>query len=326
MHPILQVGESVYCSVNAARRALYRNGLLRPRRLPRPVVSVGNISVGGAGKTPTVITIASALISRGWKTTVLTRGYRSASSVQQAIVDEHDPGRFGDEPVLMWQALRDADIVVGKDRFRSARWYLDRRDCDLFLLDDGFQHLQLHRDIDVVIDDQGATLNRERRSALKGADFLLRRSTTTVDFQPEGSEFAAALRPVVVRWHRATQPLDILHDRKVVAFSGLARNDRFREMLVNLGALVLEFVEFADHHRYTREEVEGLQKRKENAGADLLITTEKDWVKLGADDIAALAVQMEISPREEFFARFFARLESSGASPEKKNDREHDSV
>lgn len=325
MHPILRVGESVYCSVNAARRALYRNGLVRPRRLPRPVVSVGNISVGGAGKTPTVITIAHALIKCGWKTTVLTRGYRSASSVQQAIVDAHDPGRFGDEPVLMWQALREADIVVGKDRFRSARWYLDWRDCDVFILDDGFQHLQLHRDIDIVIDDDGATLHRERRSALKGADFLLRRSTTA-DFQHDGSEFSAAMRPLAVRWHREMQPLDMLLDRKVVAFSGLARNDRFREMLVNLGALVMEFVEFADHHRYTREEVDGLRKRKESSGADLLLTTEKDWVKLGADDIAALAVQMEISPHEEFFARLFARLESVGASRGKQNDREHDSV
>lgn len=241
--------------INRVRRAFYRAGILHARRLPVPVISVGNITMGGAGKTPAVIAIASELAKRGLRVGILTRGYGRTG--EGGLVDALDAERFGDEPVLIRKRVNQAQVIVGVNRYDNALLY----ECDVFLLDDGFQHLQIHRDLDIVI-DAPARLHRESRQALRYADIVIPRN----------------LRLVIP---------DSLQGKRVFAFAGLANNEQFFDALRQHGLQLIGTRSFRDHHRYTREDLAGL-KREE---ADVLVTTEKDAVKI--DDPAIVAIPAE---------------------------------
>lgn len=290
MKPV-RAAELLYQRANRLRRRLYRTGWLARQHLPRPVISIGNIAIGGSGKTPLTIAIARHLCSRGHRVTILSRGYGRANERQFAVVDSRDAESFGDEPVLMHQAVPQADVVVGADRAGAARWYLEHDDCDLFLLDDGFQHLQLARDIDIVIDDVGARYSREGRSALADADLLVVRDDEN---GPSGNKIS--LRPVSLVERHAELPLSDLRDSRVVAFSALARNERFFEVLEKSGAEIVARHSFRDHHRYDAEDIRAIRVSAAKSAADRIITTEKDLVKVPNEGFTALRVQMQVDP------------------------------
>ena len=269
MTTLLKPFELLWRGVNRLRRALYRRGLLKGRRLPRPVVSVGNLAAGGAGKTPAVITIARYLAKRGFRVAVLTRGYGRNEKVS-GIVTSLDAARFGDEPVLMKSKLKNVDVIVGSNRYDNALQFLNQNDCDLFVLDDGFQHLQLARDVDVVIDTAGGVM-REGRSALADADFVIRRN----------------LRMAVP---------EELASKRLFAFAGLADNDQFFASLRALGLTVAGTKGFRDHHRYTPADIAAVKAAARDAGAEIVVTTEKDAVKLDDRDIIPIAAEMIVEP------------------------------
>ncbi len=248
---MIKLAELLYRGINRVRRALYRAGILKAKRLPVPVISVGGIAAGGSGKTPAVIEIARALSESGLRVAVLTRGYGRAGS--DGVVTSLDPNRFGDEPVLIKKTLPAVDVIVGKNRYGSAA----RIEADVFVLDDGFQHLQLHRDFDVVIDHNSGFL-REGRGALRYADLVLPRKL------------------------RARIP-DALRGKKVFAFAGLADNAQFFRLFDLAGSRG-----FPDHHRYTKSDIETI-KREANGNA--IVTTEKDAVKI--DDAEVIAIPAE---------------------------------
>lgn len=230
--------------LNRARRALYRAGVLKSRRLHKPVISIGNLAMGGTGKTPAVIAVCRFLESRGFRVTVLTRGYGS------------DPasGYLGDEPLLIKRATN-ANVIIGKNRYENGR----NIDTDVFVLDDGFQHLQLHRDLDIVI-DAPARFYREGRSALADADVVIpRRMTVAI---PEA-----------------------LRGQSVFAFAALADNEQFFRSLREAGLDVIGTRGFRDHHRYSARDLAAL---KRDAKGATLVTTEKDAVKI--DDPSVVAV------------------------------------
>ena len=262
---VLKPFELAWRGVNRVRRALYRAGVLKAKRLPKPVVSVGNIAAGGAGKTPAVIAIARHLVARGLRVAVLTRGYGRSGAGGR--VDAPDAARFGDEPVVIHRNVPEAEIVAGRNRYENGLAV----DCDVYLLDDGFQHLQLHRDVDVVINAPSARWRREGRSALRDADFVIERR----------------LRP---------QGLEMLRGRRVFAFAGLADNEQFFAMLRENGVELAGTRGFNDHARYSAAEVESLRREAAARGAEVLVTTEKDAVKIAADDIVVVGVEMEIDP------------------------------
>lgn len=262
--------ELVWRGVNRVRRALYRRRILRPSTLPRPVLSVGNLSAGGAGKTPAVITLARDLTRRGLRVAVLTRGYGRASQ-EGGVVDRLDPARFGDEPVLIKTLLPEVAIIVGRYRYRNALRFLDTHQCDVFILDDGFQHLQLARQVDLLIDAPGSRCHREGRSALKDADFVIPRSLRILNGEQ-------------------------LRGRRVFAFSGLADNEQFFQSVRQCGAVLAGSRGFPDHHRYTARELEGLRRAASDLSAELLVTTQKDAVKIGEHDIITLVAEMSIDP------------------------------
>jgi tetraacyldisaccharide 4'-kinase len=261
---LLKPVELFWRGVNRLRRALYRRGIFKGKRLPRPVVSIGNLAAGGAGKTPAVIAISRYLIKRGFRVAVLTRGYGRKGN-EAGLVTSLDAARFGDEPVLIKSKLKNVDVIIGSKRYDNAIQFLSQNECDLFVLDDGFQHLQLARDVDVVI-DTAAGVMREGRSALVDADFVIQRNL------------------------RMTVPENV---GRIFAFSGLANNDQFFDSLRSLGLTVTGTMSFRDHHRYTAADLAAI---KASAGAATIVTTEKDAVKIDDRDIIPIAAEMIVEP------------------------------
>jgi tetraacyldisaccharide 4'-kinase len=192
---------------------------------------------------------------------VLTRGY--GRSGKGGVVTTLDAAQFGDEPVLIKKHVPEAIVVVGKKRYKSGRAI----DCDVYLLDDGFQHLQLHRDLDVVINVRDARFYREGRRALADAHVVIPRR----------------IRP---------ENLDGLRGKKAFAFAGLANNEQFFAMLRDHGVTLTGTRGYPDHHQYTRGDLALI--RESARGADLIVTTEKDAVKIGDHDMIAVAIEFVI--------------------------------
>ena len=274
---LLKPLELVYRGINRLRRAAYRTGLLEGKRLNRPVISVGNIAAGGTGKTPAVIAVCRFLESRGLRVTVLTRGYGRRTS-EQGPVTSLDADKYGDEPVLIKRSTN-AAVIVGTNRYDNARDI----DTDVFVLDDGFQHLQLSRNLDVVI--EGPTrFYREGRSALRDADIVIPRR-------------------LQVRVPALQGP--------VFAFAGLADNQQFFDALRGLN--VIGTRGFRDHHRYTTSDLESL--RRDARGATL-VTTEKDAVKI--DDPSIVAVPADFVIEQDVLEQIAAAAISSPDRRRKK--------
>jgi tetraacyldisaccharide 4'-kinase len=268
---LLKPVELLLRGLNRARRALYRAGVLKAKRLPRPVISVGNVTFGGAGKTPATIAIARYLTERGYRVAVLSRGY--GRSGEGGPVTSLDAARFGDEPVLIKKNVPNADVIVGSNRYKNGLLV----QCDVYLLDDGFQHLQLHRDVDVLIDVAGAALRREGPSALRDADVILRRD----------------LRPRIP---------DHLRGKRLFAFAGLADNEQFFASVRQAGFELAGTKSFRDHHRYTAADVAMIRGAARATGAEAIVTTEKDAVKIAPgkenDEIIPIPAEMAIDPRD----------------------------
>jgi tetraacyldisaccharide 4'-kinase len=261
---LLKPAEMLYRGINRVRRSLYRKGVLKGKRLPKPVISVGNLAVGGAGKTPAVIAIGRFLIERGWRVAILTRGYGRADEAQGPVTSL-DAARFGDEPVLIKKHLEKADVIVGRKRYENGLL----TNCDVYLLDDGFQHLQLARDVDIVIDVVGARWYREGPSALRDADVII----------PRKLHLSV---PTGVR------------GQKLFAFAGLANNQQFFESLADLGLDLVGTFGFPDHHRYTEGDLEVIRGAARDFQAEAIVTTEKDAVKIAAHDMIPIPAEMVI--------------------------------
>ncbi len=256
----MRILQFLYFGINRLRRALYRAGILQGKRLHRPVISIGNIAMGGAGKTPAVIAVCRALSSKGLRVAVLSRGYGRGDPSYSGLVTSSDPVKFGDEPVLIRRSII-GDVLVGLNRYENARKY----DADVYVLDDGFQHLQLRRDYDLVI-DAPAKFYREGRSALKDADAVIPRRLRTI--VPEE-----------------------LRGKRVFAFSGLADNEQFFASLREEGLDVAGTRGFPDHHRYTVADVEAL---KRDAAGLPLVTSEKDKVKIADPAVSCVGAELLI--------------------------------
>lgn len=246
----------LYHGVMRVRRAVHRKG----KRLHRPVISVGNIAAGGTGKTPAVIALCRHLTAQGLRVAVLTRGYKRADESVTGKVTEFNADKYGDEPVLIARSTN-ADVLVGSNRYENARDY----DTDVFILDDGFQHLKLQRDYDIVI-DAPSRFFREGRSALKYAD------------------------AVIPRKLRMSIPEE-LRGQRVFAFAGLADNAQFFASLAEAGLDVIGTASFPDHHRYTPAD---LARIKRDAKGARIVTTEKDIVKLDDPEIVAVPAEFEM--------------------------------
>lgn len=305
----------VYSGAIKAKENLLQRGLPQVRRLSHPVISVGSISAGGAGKTPVVVMLAQQLSARGFEVRILTRGYGRSGNATERVDPNGDAKRFGDEPLMMARMLPGVSVWVGADRYRSAR-LAEAHDQPgakvVYLLDDGFQHRRLARDVDVVLvtrqdlEDSLLPLGnlREPLRAMCRADVVVLR-------QDEG--FAGDISGCAATWfiqrklsfpkrsdllpQRSDlfpQRSDLLPERsdllpepsalpkRAVAFCALARPEGFFAMLSEAGVEVAAVSSFRDHHVYSDRDIQGLLELAAQHAADGFVTTAKDAVKLTA--------------------------------------------
>lgn len=271
---------AIYAAVSETRNRFYDHRLLRSRRLRGPVVSVGNLSVGGSGKTPFVLLLGEQLQQRRLAFDILSRGYRRETR-GVALVDPAGTATvFGDEPLLLARKLQ-APVILGESRYEAGMFAERKFGPQMHLLDDGFQHRSLARDFDIVVlpaeDLKGTLLPfgrlREPVSALRRADAVV----LAVD--SAGPEF---LRPETLIWRvRRGIQLDAVSGPHI-AFCGIARPMGFFAQLRLIGVEVAAHKAFRDHHRFTSADLQQLRELQRRHNARGFITTEKDAVNLGA--------------------------------------------
>ncbi|HVO61576.1 MAG TPA: tetraacyldisaccharide 4'-kinase [Terriglobales bacterium] len=270
---------AIFGATVATRNLLYDRGLLPLRRLAGPVISIGNLSVGGTGKTPFLILLGELLKKRGICFDVLSRGYRRETSGVLEVDAAGSAARFGDEPLLIARKLG-VPVVLGEERHEAGVYAERKFGPQLHLLDDGFQHRSLYRDFDIVLvtaDDARdrilpAGRLREPLSALSRADAVVLTAEATADSFPVTGK-------LVWRVHRGIAPAHV--SSRPVAFCGIARPQSFLMQLRTAGIQPAAEATFQDHHRYTEKDMNDLLNLKDRSEADGFVTTEKDAINLG---------------------------------------------
>jgi tetraacyldisaccharide 4'-kinase len=305
----LDVAARGYRGLLDTRDWLYARGVLRCRALDVPVVSVGNLTVGGTGKTPAVELVVRTLLELGHRPAVLSRGYGRRGHGVRVVADSSsmrlDADDGGDEPVLLARRLPGVPVIVGAHRYAAGREAVDRFGVSAIVLDDGFQHRTLAKDVEIVMArargpwGNGRLLPggplREPLTALARAHLIV---VTGARAANDVVEVAAAARahapdvPVLAARHVPTEcweapsmrtlGSEALRGLKLFAFAGIGAPDSFRETLGDAGAVEAGFARFADHHRYTADELAMLARRAHAASAVGLVTTEKDWMRVRA--------------------------------------------
>jgi tetraacyldisaccharide 4'-kinase len=290
----------VYAGVQQVRAELYRVGVLKTRKLARPVISIGNLAAGGTGKTPVTAHIARLLMGKGLKVAVLSRGYGGTLEGQTTVVSDGfkialTADQCGDEPFLLAKSIPGLAVVIGSDRYAAGQLALQVCKPDIFLLDDGFQHLRLQRDLNILLLDgtrplgNGWTLPagllRESQRAAERADFIIYTRCQDVSVRRELPK-----KPHCLARHQLADLIslagedittfDELYCRRVIAFAGIAEPEFFFDSLRTLGLNVVATLPFPDHAVYDRERCCLIDVTCRTFNADYVVTTEKDGVKL----------------------------------------------
>jgi tetraacyldisaccharide 4'-kinase len=318
------------------RNWLYDRKIIASVKLPCPVISVGNITVGGTGKTPCVIMLAQMLQSHGFKPAILSRGYGGKNTKSVNIVSDGknillDSKTAGDEPLLMAQSLRSIPIIVGPQRIKTGSAAINLFGANVLICDDAMQHRQIFRDINLVLlDSQSLQGNdyilprgklREPITGLKRASaFVLTRANEEQEKSKTFEQLAKAENiPVFMSTHTPKDivkgvyskqwPIAELKGKKVCAFCGIAKPDSFKKTLLGAGAQILSFDIFPDHHRFNKIELEIIKARFIKCRADLIITTQKDGIRVQEfpqfyNMIYLLQIEMEFIPSSESFQKF----------------------
>lgn len=274
----------LYGAATALRNTLFDRGVLSSRRLQRPVVSVGNLSVGGSGKTPFVIALGELLKARGIRFDVLTRGYGRKTRGVLVVETGGSATDFGDEPLLIARRLG-VPVIVGESRYDAGQVAEQKFQPQLHILDDGFQHRSLARDFDIVLmterdfDDRLLPLGRLREplSSLRRADVIALPQDFTV---PETAIKSLALQEKPIwRMKREVSVTDA--PIAPVVFCGIARPQQFFAQVRAAGIMPAVEVRFRDHHAYDKRDLDRLRALRSRLGASGFLTTDKDAVNLG---------------------------------------------
>lgn len=302
---------AAYHVLQTAKDRSYKVGILKSKNLSKPVISVGNITVGGTGKTPTVIAICQLLLRRGYRPVLLSRGYQgNNSSAYLEVSDGKEIKRsadvVGDEPVLLARKLPNIPIFIGRDRTLSGQVAISKYQPDVLILDDGFQHRRLHRDLDIVLMDSGQPFGNETilpLGPLREPISYLERADCFLITRVQSSQAASALishlkelypdKPSFLSQHRMTgivpvsrslsgkvQSFSLLKGKRVTVVAGIANPDFLIRSLEQRGLEVTSICRFPDHYRYKQEDVEWVEKEAKKMGSDIILTTEKDSMRL----------------------------------------------
>lgn len=318
----------------AFRNLLYDIGVIRQKKLSCKVISVGNITAGGTGKTPAVIMLAKMLKEEGCRPVVLSRGYGGKRKGDINIVFD---GRTilmgnheaGDEPFLIAETLKEIPVITGSRRYLTGSVAIKEFGADVLVLDDGFQHRGLYRDMDIVLVDCAAPFGngrllpcgslRESPEALKRADIVILTgscpdkkediSPLLHPFLDGGIQFFCAChRPLSITGGKGgeSHPPDFLKGKRVFAFAGIGNPLSFIRTIEALHADLAGFLSFPDHHAFTGGDIETVRRQARKQQADLILTTEKDGVRLldfpdFLQEIFLLRIEMSLIPDGEAF-------------------------
>jgi len=296
-----------YRGLIGARDWLYARGLLRSEALPCPVISIGNLTVGGTGKTPAVELAVRTLSDLGYRPAVVSRGYGRRTGGTQIVADatatRMEPEAAGDEPFLLARRLPGVPVLVSGNRREGGRVAIERFGASAIVLDDGFQHRTLHKDLEVVMVrgenpwGNGRLLPagplREPLTALTRAHLIIvtgaRDRGDVRDVETAAAAHAAQIPVLAARytpiecWDAVTKRavgLETLSGARLLAFAGIGSPVAFERTLTDLGVAVDDFVAFPDHHWYSRHDIAKLHEQAAIDGVRGLVTTEKDWVRL----------------------------------------------
>ena len=305
----LMILSVIYGGLVCLRARLYEKGVLRSKTLPCRVVSIGNLIAGGTGKTPMTILVARMIRDMGCRVVVLSRGYRGRMEKTGGVVSDGrtiftGPEDAGDEPYLMARILTGIPVVVGRRRYEAGMMAVKRFKPDVIVLDDAFQHLRLNRDLDLVLLDSRSPfgnghllprgLLREPLSALRRAHAVVYTRSEQAFNKPIRDRrlthqpiFFTTHHPIIRKIDQTdgrltddTLDISMLKGQKTVAFAGLADNAQFFDSLEQAGCRIVRRFSFADHHRYRRNDLDRVAAAAIDKGADVLVTTLKDAVKI----------------------------------------------
>jgi tetraacyldisaccharide 4'-kinase len=321
--PFLLFLSALFFAVVKIRLFIYKSGLLRPGKLPKPVISVGNITWGGTGKTPLAEAILKHIQRKGFKAALLTRGYGK------------------DEDRMLSSNIPGIKVISGKNRLSNALNYIRGNSVDVFVLDDGFQHLQIKRDLDIVTINARcpfgnkyvipAGILREPLKSLKRADIavitksnlaaendIIEIKSIIKNISPSISIFQAEHVPEsFYTAYGDSKPLGYIKNRHVVSVSALADNDSFIKTLESLGAKVRRNFSYIDHYRYSKRDLIKIKQALRAFGIKIAVSTEKDWMKLKhwtkilldkETEILILKIRLEVKEDEVFYRRLSAVL------------------
>lgn len=354
---VLKVLSRLYSFIMNMRLALFEHRILRSKTLGCQVISIGNLTVGGTGKTPVVEIFARALQKNGRKVAILSRGYKKAETpfsekllnwitfkapVQEPprVVSDGqklllDSEMGGDEPYMLASNLPNVCVIVDKDRVKSGRYAIQKLGCDTLILDDGFQYLRLQHRVDIVLVDRTNPFDngfvlprgllRESVRHLSRATFIFI-TKSSADGSPELQQQIRALNDKAeIAECRHTprhfqdiftgeqKPLEFFGGKKIAALSGIAAPRGFEESIARLGGELVHRKRFADHHRYTQQEILDVINAARDRGAEAIITTEKDavrlpWIERRDVPIYFLRVEIELLSGAEDFNALISRI------------------
>ena len=305
------------------RFLLYKKNILKSYQLPGFVLSIGNITVGGTGKTPVVIKIADLLKKRGISAGIISRGYMRKSREMLIVSDKTSVFYSGDEPYLMAKRLKDTIICVGIDRKKAADLILKKYGIDFFILDDAFQNLRIKKNLDIVLIDGNNPFGskrllpsgplREPIDHLNRADTFIIMGNKKIPSEIDSKKEIFFGRHVAKKivFLNNSYPVSFLKNKKIVSFAGIGRPKRFLNTLKEIGAEVLYFKEFPDHYWFSKKDIGMLLDLKEDLEAEFLITTEKDWVRITEkkEEIGYVEIDVELEEEEKFLDLIISRYE-----------------
>ncbi len=337
LFPLLLISLLYKCGVQL-RSWLYQRGIFQSKELPCKVISVGNISLGGSGKTPTTQYIANLLKENHIRVAVLSRGYKSKGNNRINLVSDGNrvlltPKEAGDEPYMLAKRLNGVPVLTSKDRYHLGKYAIEHFKSRALILDDGFQHIGLKRDLDILLIGSN-TINgrnylfprgilREPIKSVKRADLYLitkvkdrdeyeKLSRITRDMKEDAKVFYGYFKAEgLIDSCGGKKGLDYLNGKRVLAFSGIANPQYFTALLKEQGAIVVKELIFPDHHWYSSNDYKKIERTSKEV--DFSVTTEKDIMKMDSSffhkvKAFALTIGLCIDREEDFKAFLLSRV------------------
>lgn len=317
----LRLFSSVYALGVNVKLSMYRLGILEQHKLPCYVISLGNITVGGTGKTPTAQRLATLIRDMGFRVVILNRGYRAAWQEDVGLVSDGQKiymtaAEAGDEAYLLAKSLPGVPVVIGKERAVSGEYAVKQLNAQVIILDDAYQHWQLARDLDIVLIDSlnrfgnnfllpRGTLREPLTNLNRAHAFLLTKVDQTTDnardsirdtlvqYNDKALIVESIHRPrwfiEIESWYKGVRDcgiaLENVRGQSVVAISAIGNPSSFEQTIADIEVNVIDSLRFPDHHHYTMSEMQWAMERAVKKGANALVTTEKDAVKIPAEFI-----------------------------------------